>query len=195
MPTAPEFAYHPLTPERWSDFAALFGKNGACSGCWCMWWRQTRAEFERRNGEPNRKAMRNLVDGGEVPGIVGYMNGEPVGWCSVSPREKYASLERSRVLARLDDEPVWSLVCLFVRRDRRGRGLARHMVEAAVEFAESRGATIVEAYPVEPRGRRLQAVSSFMGTPALFAAAGFVESARPSKSRVVMRHYHRGRKR
>jgi len=177
----------PLTPDRWDDFVALFGKNGACGGCWCMWWRQTRAEFDRRHGAGNRRAMKRLVDGGEVPGVLGYVDGEAVGWCSIAPREQFGSLERSRVLKRLDDVPVWSLVCLFIRRDHRRRGLAESLVRGAVGYAAAHGARVVEAYPTVPRGRRLPSVSSFMGTPALFERAGFEERARPSESRVIMR--------
>jgi GNAT superfamily N-acetyltransferase len=181
--------FHPLTPERWPDFAALFGKNGACAGCWCMWWRQTRGEFDRLHGEANRRAMKRLVESGEVPGILGYQDGRAIGWCSIAPRESFKSLERSRVLKRLDGLPVWSLVCLFVHRSSRRKGVAEALVHAAVAYARSRGADVIEAYPTEPRGRRLPAVSSFMGTPSLFSRAGFVECARPSESRVVMRHH------
>lgn len=159
-----------------------------------MWWRQTRAEFDRAHGERNRRAMKRMVDGGEVPGIIAYADGEPIGWCSIGPREHFGSIERSRVLKRLDDKPVWSLVCLFVRRNRRGKGVAVCLVEAAVDFARSHGATIVESYPTEPRGRQLEAVSSFMGTPSLFARAGFREFARPSKARVIMRRRLRKRR-
>ena len=158
-----------------------------------MWWRETRGEFDRLHGEGNRRVMKRLVEGGEVPGIIGYVDGEAVGWCSIAPRESFSSLGRSRVLKRLDGVPVWSLVCLFVHRNSRGTGVAEALVRAAVAYAKSRGAEVVEAYPTPPRGRRLPAVSSFMGVPSLFSRAGFVECARPSASRVVMRHYGGGR--
>ena len=181
--------FHPLTPDRWQDFTRLFGKNGACAGCWCMWWRQTRAEFDRKHGDANRRAMKRIVDRGEVPGILAYRDGEPIGWCSIAPRERYPSIERSHVLKRLDDKPVWSLVCLFVHRKHRGEGVAQALAKAAIAYAKSQGAGIVEAYPTEPHGKRLASVSSFMGTPDLFEHAGFETCARPSKSRVIMRHY------
>jgi GNAT superfamily N-acetyltransferase len=152
-----------------------------------MWWRQTRREFDERHGEKNRRAMKRLVDSGEVPGILAYENGEPVGWCSVAPRESFASLNRSRVLKRLDDAPVWSIVCLFLAKSHRGRGMTTELIRGAVEHVRRSGGRVVEAYPTRPRGRRLEAVSSFMGVPAAFERAGFVECARPSDARAVMR--------
>jgi GNAT superfamily N-acetyltransferase len=180
---------HPLTPARWSDFVALFGKSGACSGCWCMWWRQTRSEFEQKHGAANRRAMKRIVDSGRIPGILAYSHGRAIGWASVAPRQEFASLERSRVLRRLDDLSVWSLVCLFVHRDERERGVAESLILCATEYAFSRGAPAVEAYPTRPHARRLAASSVFMGTPELFSRAGFVECSRPSPNRAIMRKY------
>lgn len=187
LPLDPEF--QPLTPDTWSGFQALFGERGAYGGCWCMWWRCTRREFEQQQGEGNRLAMKALVDSGVIPGILAYNAGQAIGWCSIAPREQFGTLQRSPVLKRLDDQPVWSLVCLFVHKDFRARGLARALVRGAVDHARSQGATIVEAYPTQPRKDRLPPISSFMGVPALFEQAGFVECARPSKSRVIMRHH------
>jgi GNAT superfamily N-acetyltransferase len=180
--------WRPLTAANWSDFVALFGPNGACGGCWCMWWRMTRREFEARHGEKNRRAMKRIVDSGEVPGIIGYEGCEPVGWCSVAPRDRFPSLDRSRVLRRIDDEPVWSIVCLFVARPHRGTGVARFMVRSAVEYAEAAGARVVEAYPVNPRGRARSSTSGYMGVPSIYAPVGFVECARPSEARIIMRY-------
>jgi GNAT superfamily N-acetyltransferase len=184
---ADRVAFHPLTPDRWGDFTTLFGKNGACAGCWCMWWRQTRSEFQQKHGSANRRAMKRIVDSGRVPGVLGYVTDRPVGWAAVAPREEYASLERSRVLRRIDDEPVWSLVCLFVHRDDRGRGIGVSMIHGAVQYAFRQGAMIVEAYPTNPRGRRLDASSSFRGTPEMFKHAGFRVCARPSEASIIMR--------
>lgn len=180
-------AAHPLTPERWADLEALFGPRGAYGGCWCMWWRSSRTEFETNKGERNRWALQARVAGGEVPGILLYRDAAPVGWCSVAPRESYPAIVRSPVLRPVDDTPVWSLPCLFVARGERGEGLALALVEAAVEHARAAGAEAVEAYPTVPRGRELPPVSSFMGVPSLFARAGFVEVARPSPARMIMR--------
>lgn len=181
--------FKPLTKDRWSDFEALFGEHGAYGGCWCMWWRSTRREFERRQGEGNREAMKAIVYSGEVPGILAYRGETPVGWCSVAPREQYGSLERSPVLKRLDDTPVWSIVCLFVAQDTRNNGIGQALIRGAVEYVTTQGGKVIEAYPTQPKKGRLPPVSSFMGTPAMFERAGFVECARPSKSKVVMRYF------
>jgi GNAT superfamily N-acetyltransferase len=181
-------SFHPLTPGRWDDFVKLFGKRGAYGGCWCMWWRTTRREFEAQAGEGNKAAIKALVDSGEVPGILAYAEGEPVGWCSVAPRKQYGSLNRSRVLKPLDDQPVWSIVCFFIAKGHQGQGIAQALIGAAVDYVRQKGGKIVEAYPTVPKSKKVPPVSSYMGFPAMFERAGFVECARPSKSRVVLRY-------
>jgi GNAT superfamily N-acetyltransferase len=184
-----DLQFHPLTMDRWPDFEALFGPQGAYGGCWCMWWRSTRREFAQRGGEGNRQAMKALVQSGQVPGIMAYHQGQPVGWCSVAPREQYGALERSPVLKRLDDTSVWSLVCFFVADGYRGQKIAESLIQAAVEYVRSQGGQVVEAYPTQSGDGRLPPVSSFMGVPAIFERAGFVEYARPSERKVIMRYY------
>jgi GNAT superfamily N-acetyltransferase len=182
------FEAHPLTPDRWSDFEALFGAKGACGGCWCMFPRLRRSEYEKRKGEGNRRAMKKLVDAGRVVGLLGYVDFEPLAWCSIEPRERIGSLERSRILAPVDAEPVWSIVCLFLSKRHRGRGLSGRMIEAAVSYAKSQGAGIVEAYPVEPREKPVPAVFAYPGIASVYLAAGFREVARRSETRPIMRH-------
>lgn len=187
MPTHGGFAVHPLTAGRWADFEKLFGAHGAYGGCWCMWWRSTRREFEARKGEGNRLALKAIVDAGKVPGIMAYLGREPVGWCAVAPREEFSSLERSPVLKRLDDQPVWSIVCFYVAKGFRGQGVAEALIGGALDYAKTRGGAILEAYPTPPKTTPLAPVSSFMGLPAMFGRAGFVECARPSRSKIIMR--------
>jgi GNAT superfamily N-acetyltransferase len=182
-PNHVEFA--PVTPERWDDFEKLFGECGAYEGCWCMWWRLTRRQWTRQRGEGNRQAMKRIVDSGEAPGIIAYVGGEPAGWCSVAPREVFASLNRSPTLKRVDDEPVWSIVCFYVAPERRGSGLMASLVSAARDYAVSQGARIVEAYPREPGG--LGPPEAYLGVVPAFAKAGFVEVARRSAKQPIMR--------
>lgn len=178
---------HPLTPDRWDDFAALFGPNGACGGCWCMTWRLSRAEFVKGKGNGNKNAIRRLVRRGDVPGLLAYCKDEPVGWCSVAPREEFPVLSRSRVLKPIDDRPVWSVTCLFVAKTFRNRGVSVEMLKAAADHAKRCGAKIIEGYPVEPTMKPMPAVFAWTGLPAAFLKAGFTERARRSKSRPIMR--------
>ncbi len=182
----PRLSFHPLTPDRWPDLEALFGPNGACGGCWCMWWRLTRSEFAGLRGEERRQLFNTVVHSGRVPGILAYADGRPAGWCSVAPREDFPSLERSPILKRVDAEPVWSIVCFYTRRGLRRRGLMAGLLRAAVEYARGQGARIVEGYPVEPQGP-IPASMLFTGTASAFRAAGFVEVARRSPKRPIMR--------
>jgi GNAT superfamily N-acetyltransferase len=152
-----------------------------------MWWRCSRREFEKNGNRGNRESFRGLVEQGGPTGILAYSEGEPVGWCSVAPRDSYPSLMRSRTLRPIDDRPAWSLVCFFVARQWRGRGVAKALARAAVDFVRQQGGDLLEAYPTNPRGRRLAAVSSYMGTPEMLRPAGFRECARPSEARIVMR--------
>ena len=119
--TALDLAIQPLTAERWPDLEALFGPRGACGGCWCMWWRLRRSEFEQQKGEANRHALQAIVESGAMPGLLGYQGEQPVAWVAIAPRESYPVLERSRNLKRIDDAPVWSITCLFVARPFRRR--------------------------------------------------------------------------
>ncbi len=186
--------FRPLTRDLWQDLETLFGPRGAYSGCWCIWWRCSRKEFADNGNEGNKRAFRHIVNSGDVPGILAYADSQPVGWCSVAPRDSYPSLQRSPTLKSPDGRPCWSIVCLFISRSWRGRGISRALVHAAVAHVRAAGGRLVEAYPTLPRGRRLSAVSSYMGTPVIFEHAGFRECARPSEARVIMRRELRPRK-
>lgn len=183
-----EFEFHPLTPERWTDFEVLFGPRGACAGCWCMVWRRSRKEWEAGKGEGNRIAMKTVVDAGREPGIIGYSDGRPAGWCAVAPRAEYPALARSRVLRPLDDTPVWSVTCFFVAKEFRNRGLSVALLRAAIDFVKARGGRVLEGYPVEPRTAVMPAAFAWTGLASAFRKAGFVEAARHAPTRPIMRH-------
>lgn len=182
------FTFEPLTPERWGDFEKLFGPRGAVAGCWCMWWRVAkRSDWERDKGAGNKRAFKKVVRRGDEPGILAYRDGQAVGWCAVAPREAYPSLERSRVAARVDDKPVWSVSCLFIHRDYRRCGLSVALLKAAADFVRERGGTIVEGYPVIPKKDVMPGVFAFTGLHPAFERAGYREVARRSETRAVMR--------
>lgn len=182
------FRVHPLTPERWRDLERLFGSRGAVGGCWCMWWRIPRTEYERTKGEGNRASFETLVRDGAVPGILGYDGDDPVAWCAIQPRDAYPVLDRSRVLKRVDDAPVWSVTCFFIAKERRNEGLGTAMLRAAVAHAAKEGATLVEGYPVDPVKNTMPSVFAHTGFVEMFAAAGFEEVERRSPTRPIMRY-------
>ncbi len=179
----------PVTPDRWSDLVALFGPNGAYSGCWCMWFRKTATEFSRDAGTGNRAAMRKLVRAGRVPGLIGYDGADPVGWVSLAPRAEFGRIERSRILQPVDDRPVWSIVCFFVHRNRRRERAACDLLGGAIRYARSQDVATLEAYPIDvgATDRKMASAELYVGTRDLFAAAGFKEVARHSRTRPVMR--------
>ena len=181
-----DLTFHPLTPERWPDLEALFGPRGAYGGCWCMFWRQTRSEFERLRGETNRQLFKALVEAGLPTGILAYDAEKPVGWCAVAPREEYGSLSRSRVLKPVDDQPVWSVTCFFVARGWRRRGVTVGLLRAAADHVRAMGGSVMEGYPTRPRMAQADPFV-YMGTESAFLQAGFTEAARPSPSRSIMR--------
>ena len=135
--------FFPLTPDRWSDFETLFGERGACGGCWCMLWRLKRSEFEQQKGQGNKLAMQRIVESKRIPGILAYSQAHPVGWCSVAPREEFPALERSRILKKIDDEPVWSITCFFVEKNSRKKGVSIELLKAAVDYVRKQGGKIV----------------------------------------------------
>jgi GNAT superfamily N-acetyltransferase len=183
----PALVCHPLTVQRWADFEQLFGERGACGGCWCMYWRLRRAQFNQQKGTANKEAMKALVAGGAVPGLLGYLDGKAVGWCAVAPRAEYVRLETSRVLAPIDDVPVWSVSCLFVDKAYRKKGISVALLRAAVEYVKEQGGQVVEGYPVEPVKGTVPAAFAWTGLASAFLAAGFSESGRGSPTRPIMR--------
>ena len=153
-----------------------------------MYWRLTRSQFDYLKGDGNRDEFRDIVSDAErPPGLLAYRDGTPVGWCAIAPRDDYAALERSRVLKRVDDEPVWSITCFFVARTARRQGVTVALIEAAVQFAAEHGARIVEAYPIDPRNPEVPPVFAWTGLLAAFESAGFTEVARRSATRPIMR--------
>lgn len=190
---ATPWRFEPLTMERWRDFAELFGPRGACGGCWCTWARLTHAEYRERTPDQRRALIRGVVRAGDPPGLLAYDGDRAVGWIAIAPRPVYRRLESSRVLAPVDERPVWSAPCFFVERSHRGRGLVAALLEAACAYAASRGARFVEGYPIDTRGKKQAAAFVWHGTVSPFAAAGFREVARRSPTRPILRRTLRAR--
>jgi GNAT superfamily N-acetyltransferase len=178
--------FHPLTPERWANFEALFGPHGAYCGCWCMWFRLRQAEFEAGQGEGNRQAMMAIVEAGQPTGILAYVENQAVGWCALAPRQDYSRLARSRNLAPVDDKPVWSIVCFYVKKGYRRQGVTVALLKEAIEYIRRQGATILEGYPVDKDST--PDPYAYHGLLSAFRKTGFVEVMRRAPNRPIMRY-------
>jgi GNAT superfamily N-acetyltransferase len=181
------FEVRAAEPRSWPDVECLLGRGGQVKNCWCMWFRLSTAERQRLWGEGTKRALRALVDAGRSPGLIAYQDDEPLGWCSVAPRSEYPLLARSPITKPVDETPVWSLVCLYVPPPHRRQGLARTLVRGACDYAASRGAEIVECYPVDDTIAKVSADAAYHGVVSLLASEGFREVARWRPSRPVMR--------
>ncbi len=179
----------PVDKSRWKDFELLFGDRGACGGCWCMAWRLRAKEFQIQKGAANKLAMKEIIDSNEIPGIIGYINDKPVGWCSVAPRDKFIKLGNSRVLAKIDDKPVWSITCLFIAKAYRKQGLSSELLKGVIKFCREKKVKILEAYPMEPYSNNIPAAFAWTGIPSSFEKAGFKVVERRSPKRPIMRYY------
>jgi GNAT superfamily N-acetyltransferase len=176
----------PLTPDLWPALEDLFGKHGASNGCWCMYWRIGSA-YRKRPREQNRAAFRAVVKRGPPPGLLAFDGPVAVGWCQLTPRGVVPWLERTRLLKRVDDVPVWSLSCLYVRRSHRRQGVTSALIRAALKAARRAGAPALEAYPVDT-GQPKSTANLFTGTASTFTRAGFKTVARRVPPRPIMRH-------
>ena len=172
----------PLTPATWDALAALFAEGGDPKWCWCAFWRKRGMSWANTTAAKNRADLQQLAEAGEAaggipPGLVALRGDRAVGWVSLGPRESYERLEHSRVLARLDDKPVWSIVCFVVSKSERGKGVARALLDAAMDYARDHEATLLEAYPVDTSSGRIPSASVYTGTVSMFAGAGFEVAA------------------
>ena len=185
---------YPVTPERWLDLETLFGSRGAYYDCWCMFWRLRRSEFAHMKSEDKKAILQRMVRNNEVPGLLAYDYNQPIGWCSVDRRENYKALENSRILKRIDNQPVWSIVCFFVDRRYRGKGIMTILIKGAVDYAIQQGAKIIESYPIDlqsPKlaGKNLTGCGGYMGIASVFKEYGFEEVRHASETQLVMRYY------
>jgi GNAT superfamily N-acetyltransferase len=172
-----DLSFHPLTQKLWRDFELLFGENGACGGCWCMYWKLRGKAFSENTGDGNRQMQKSIVDAKTVPGLLAYSEGYPVGWIAIEPRRAYPKLAHSRALAPVDDQEVWSITCFFIEKKHRHKGIAVELLKAAVEHVKKRGGKIVEGYPVDSKTNQPDPFV-FTGTATIFIKAGFKEVAR-----------------
>ncbi len=181
------YRVEPLTPSRWDDLESLFGpERGAVSGCWCMFFRLTRKEWTAMGRVGRKAAFRTLVEEGPPPGLLAYAGGEPVGWVAIAPREATPQIARSRVAKPLDERPAWAITCFYIDRRHRRRGIMRALTDAALAHAARAGATLIEAYPLD-QAKSAAWGGGYVGFAQCFRDAGFVEAARRTPNRPLMR--------
>ena len=188
IPAKSKFNFYPLTKENWKNFENLFGEKGACAGCWCMFWRIRRKEYNASRGAGLKRKMKKLVQDGTIPGILAYDNDKPIGWCSVAPREEFPVLENSKVLKRIDNKPVWSVVCFFIKKEYRKKGLSVDLLNAVKIYVKNNKGKLIEGYPVEPKTGKTADVFAWTGLASAFRKAGFKEIIRRSETRPIMRY-------
>ncbi len=173
----------PLTPDLWPALEDLFGKKGACNGCWCMYWR-IGASYRRQRGAKNRASFRQIVKNGPPPGLIAFDGNVAVGWCQLTPRSALPWLDRHPRLKRVDEVPVWALSCIYVRIGFRRRGVTSALIAAAAKAAKQARAPQLEAYPLDAAKTPSASGTGYAST---FARAGFKVVACHSPPRPIMR--------
>jgi GNAT superfamily N-acetyltransferase len=175
--------FRPVTPENWHDFEKLFESRGGPKSCWCTVWRSVEAlAAAERPATAKKQEMKRRISSAEPVGLLGYVDAQPVAWCSIAPRETYRA-SMSDVLPDDETQNIWSIVCFFVSRPYRGQGMLQKMIAAAEEYAARHGATLLEGYPVDPDAPSYR----FGGFVPAFEQAGYAPVDRKGARRHIMR--------
>ena len=182
-----DLKFNELTSSNWKDFEKLMGEKGGCGNCWCMYFRLPYKTFQENKPDGNKKMMKQLVNKGLPQGLIASMNKEPVGWIAMAPRQDYMKLGNSRVFKRIDDKPVWSITCFFIRRGFRHTGLSQRLIKGAVDFAKKKKIRTLEAYPAIPYNEKVPHPFLWVGVLSSFMKNGFKIVQQHSKSRAMVR--------
>lgn len=190
----PEFidqlTFEPLTLRNWNKFEQLFGANGACGNCWCMYYRISKSDYqEGKADDGNKRAMKEIVRANKPAGILAMYEGQAIAWCAFAPREDFIKLERSRVHKRIDDQVVWSIPCFFVGKEFRRHGVSVALLNGVIRYARENGIKIIEAYPTIPTQEKLPDSFAWIGLYKSFERAGFEIADRTSVNRPMVRYY------
>ncbi len=184
-----DLKFEPLGRKNWDKFVELFGEKGACANCWCMYYRLSKAEFDRgKVGAVNKKRMNQIVWAGKPTGLLAVYRGKAVAWLALAPREDFVRLKKSRVHKPIDDKPVWSIPCFFIDKNFRRKGLSVALLKGAVAYAKKKKIGILEAYPVIPTQKKWPDSFLWVGLFKSFERAGFEIVDRTSKSRPMVRY-------
>ena len=179
--------FESLTAANWKRFEILMGEKGGCGNCWCMYFRLPYKEFQENKPDGNKKQIKQLVNKGLPQGLIASVDGEPVGWIALAPREDYMKLENSRVFKRIDDKPVWSITCFFIKKGFRHKGLSQQLIRGAIDFAKKKKIKTLEAYPAIPYNEKVPHAFLWVGVLSSFIKNGFKIVQQQSKSRAMVR--------
>ena len=179
---SPELVIEPLSMSYWSAFADLLDQGGPAGRCWCV--APMGIDYRRRPAASNRAVFRKAVKQGPPPGLLALRDQLAVGWCRVTPRDAVPGLDRAFRTRRVDDVPVWSISCFYIRKGHRREGIMTALITAAIEYARAAGAPALEAYPLDGA---VSPSATSTGYASTFARAGFSEIARRSPERPIMR--------
>lgn len=182
-------SYREVTDETWPNMQELFGDKGAYGGCWCMYWRLKSSDFNSMSSNDRKEAMGSLISSGTTPGVLAFRNGKAVGWCSIGRRTEFVHLENSRILKRVDDEEVWSIVCFYIDKKHRRTGVMKGLIGEVKRLAGEKGAKVLESYPIDPLSGDYPDPYAYTGLIGAFLEEGFVEINRRSEKRPIMRYY------
>ena len=181
--------FFPISTKRWMDFEIIMGEKGGCGGCWCTSWRQMPAEFKKNKGAVNKELFKSVVEKNKLCGVLAYYKNEPIAWCAIAPREDFIKLNNSKVLKKIDDNPVYSITCFFIIKKFRRMGVSVNLLKGVIKICEKKGIKIIEGYPVHPYSKNIPSAFAWTGIYSAFMKAGFIIAAERSKSRPVLRYY------
>jgi GNAT superfamily N-acetyltransferase len=185
-----QITFEPLAKMNWYNFVQLFGNNGACGNCWCMYYRLSKSDFlEGKVADGNKDAMKEVVWEGKPAGILGLYEGQAIAWCAFAPREDFIKLDKSRVHKRIDNESAWSIPCFFIHKNFRKHGVSVELLKGVIQYAKEQGIKIIEAYPTIPTQKKLPDSFAWIGFYKSFERAGFEIVDRTSKNRPMVRYY------
>lgn len=182
-----KLGFEPLTSSNWKKFETVMGEKGGCGNCWCMYFRLPYKTFQENKPDGNKRMMKELVKKGLPQGLIASVGKQPVGWIAIAPREDYMKLDNSRVFKRIDDNPVWSITCFFIKKEFRHQGLSQQMIRGAVAFAKKKKIKTLEAYPAIPYAEKVPHPFLWVGVLSAFIKNGFKIVRQHSKSRAMVR--------
>jgi len=179
--------FESLSSSNWQQFEELMGEKGGCGGCWCMWFRLSKKEFETNKFAGNKKLIKKIVHSHKPTGLIASIGKQPMGWIAFAPREDYIRIENSRSLKRIDDKPVWAITCFFIKKEFRKQGFSSKLIKGVIEHARKKKIKTLEAYPVIPYSDKALAPFLWAGILSSFLENDFTIVQMNGKTKAMVR--------